>query len=112
MGTFMKDTDFDGMTIDDLWALHLAISKTLAEKIVAEKNLLERRLWALKPAASSEPQSRARERRPYPPVFPKFFNPEDPSQTWAGRGKQPRWLIEQLKSGRHVDDFRIQRAAQ
>ena len=100
----MKDTDFDGMTIDDLWALHLAISKTLSEKIVAEKNLLERRLWALKPAAS--------ERRPYPPVFPKFFNPEDPSQTWAGRGKQPRWLIEQLKSGRHVDDFRIQRAGQ
>ena len=110
MGTFMRDTDFDGMTIDDLWALHLAISKTLSEKIVAEKNLLERRLSALKPAASSEPRSR--ERRPYPPVFPKFFNPEDPSQTWAGRGKQPRWLLEKLKSGYHVDDFRIQQAVQ
>jgi DNA-binding protein H-NS len=112
MGTFMKQTDLDRTTIDDLWALHSAIFRTLSEKIIAEKNLLERRLWALKPAASSEPQSRARERRPYPPVFPKFFNPEDPSQTWAGRGKQPRWLIEQLKSGRHVDDFRIQRAGQ
>ena len=112
MGTFMRDTDFDGMTIDDLWALHLAISKTLSEKIVAERNLLERRLSALKPAASSEPQSRARERRAYPPVFPKFFNPEDPSQTWAGRGKQPRWLLGKLKSGHHVDDFRIQQAVQ
>ena len=112
MGTFMKHTDFDGMTIDDLWALHLAISRTLSERIIAEKNLLERRLWALKAAASSEPQSRARARRPYPPVFPKFFNPDDPSQTWAGRGKQPRWMMQQLKSGRHVDDFRIQQAAQ
>jgi len=112
MGTFMRDTDFDGMTIDDLWTLHLAISKTLSEKIVAEKNLLERRLSALKPAASSEPQSRARERRAYPPVLPKFFNPEDPSQTWAGRGKQPRWLMEKLRSGRHVDDFRVHQAAQ
>jgi DNA-binding protein H-NS len=45
-------------------------------------------------------------------VFPKFFNPDDPSQTWAGRGKQPRWMMQQLKSGRHVDDFRIQQAAQ
>jgi DNA-binding protein H-NS len=112
MGTFMKDSDFDGMTIDNLWALHLAISKTLSEKIIAERNLLERRLSALKPAASSEPRSRARERRPYPPVFPKFFNPEDPSQTWAGRGKQPRWLLEKLKSGRDVDDFRVHQAAQ
>jgi len=110
MGTFMKDNYFDGLTIDDLWSLHLAISRMLSEKIIAEKNLLEKRLSALKPVASSEPRSR--ERRPYPPVFPKFFNPEDPSQTWAGRGKQPRWLIEKLKSGRDVDDFRIQQAAQ
>jgi DNA-binding protein H-NS len=108
----MKHTDFDGMTIDDLWTLHLAISRMLSEKMIVEKKLLERRLRALEPAAISEPQSRARERRPYPPVLPKFFNPEDPSQTWAGRGKQPRWMMQQLKSGRHVDDFRIQQAAQ
>ena len=110
MGTFMKNADFDGMTTDDLWALLLAITKSLSEKIIAEKNLVERRLSALKPAASSGP--RARERRAYPPVLPKFFNPEDPSQTWAGRGKQPRWLIEKLRSGRHVDDFRVHQAAQ
>ena len=110
MGTFMKDNYFDGLTIDELWSLHLAISRMLSEKIIAEKNLLEKRLSALKPVASSEPRSR--ERRPYPPVFPKFFNPEDPSQTWAGRGKQPRWLLEKLKSGRDVDDFRVHRAAQ
>jgi DNA-binding protein H-NS len=110
MGTFMKKTDLDGMAVDDLWALHLAISEMLSEKMIAEKNLLERRLGALKPAAKTETPSR--QRRPYPPVFPKFFNPEDPSQTWAGRGKRPRWLMEQLKSGRQVDDFRIQQAAE
>ena len=110
MGTFMKDNYFDGLTIDELWSLHLAISRMLSEKIIVEKNLLEKRLSALKTVASSEPRSR--ERRPYPPVFPKFFNPEDPSQTWAGRGKQPRWLLEKLKSGHHVDDFRIQQAVQ
>ena len=40
MGTFMKDNYFDGLTIDELWSLHLAISRMLSEKIIAEKNLI------------------------------------------------------------------------
>lgn len=50
-------------------------------------------------------------RRPYPVVVPKYRNPERPSETWAGRGKTPRWLTAQLKSGRLIDDFRIAHAA-
>jgi DNA-binding protein H-NS len=52
-----------------------------------------------------------RVRRPYPVVVPKYRNPERPSETWAGRGKTPRWLAAQLKSGRRIDDFRIRQAA-
>src|SRR6202048_1007984 len=47
-------------------------------------------------------------RRPYPQVFPKYRNPAEPSETWTGRGKQPRWLTAQLKSGKQLEDFRIQ----
>ncbi len=50
-------------------------------------------------------------RRPYPVVVPKYRNPEQPSETWAGRGKTPRWLTAQLNSGRRIDDFRIRHAA-
>jgi hypothetical protein len=28
-----------------------------------------------------------------------------------GRGKKPRWMTAQLKSGKHIDDFRIDLAA-
>jgi DNA-binding protein H-NS len=52
-----------------------------------------------------------RVRRPYPVVVPKYRNPDRPSETWAGRGKTPRWLTAQLKSGRRIDDFRIRQAA-
>ena len=48
-------------------------------------------------------------RRKYPPVLPKYQNPSDPSETWAGRGKQPRWLTSQLKAGKKIDDFLIDR---
>ncbi|RUL72496.1 H-NS family nucleoid-associated regulatory protein [Dyella choica] len=30
-------------------------------------------------------------------VAPKYRNPEDPSQTWTGRGKQPLWFAAAVK---------------
>jgi DNA-binding protein H-NS len=33
-------------------------------------------------------------------VPPKYRNPADPAQTWAGRGAQPRWFREALAGGR------------
>ena len=33
-------------------------------------------------------------------VAPKYRNPSDPSMTWSGRGKRPRWFNAALKSGK------------
>ena len=40
-------------------------------------------------------------------VAPKYRNPANPSETWAGRGKQPRWLAAQTAAGRKLEDFLI-----
>ena len=40
-------------------------------------------------------------------VAPKYRNPADPSQTWAGRGQQPKWLASQLGGGKRLEDFLI-----
>ena len=40
-------------------------------------------------------------------VKPKYRNPDDATQTWSGRGKQPRWFSAQLASGRTRDDLLI-----
>jgi DNA-binding protein H-NS len=40
-------------------------------------------------------------------VTPQYRNPEDSSQTWTGRGRQPRWIAAGLASGKKLDDFRI-----
>jgi DNA-binding protein H-NS len=47
------------------------------------------------------------ERRPYPKVRPKFRNPANPAETWSGRGKMPRWLVELIESGRNRDEFKV-----
>lgn len=40
-------------------------------------------------------------------VEPKYANPSDPAQTWTGRGRKPRWVVEQLDAGKSLDDFTI-----
>jgi DNA-binding protein H-NS len=103
----MKPHDLKLMPVDELWALHLEITDVLTRRISAEKSKLEQRLQQLRSGDVSRRNVR-RERRPYPQVFPKFRNPAKPAETWAGRGKQPRWLTAQLRSGKKLDDFRIE----
>ncbi len=40
-------------------------------------------------------------------VAPKYRNPADPSQTWAGRGQPPRWLAAELSGGKKLEDYLI-----
>jgi len=101
----MKINDLSKMSADDLWALHQQIVDILASKIREEKAQLEKRLSRLHLRVAAPSGDRAR--RPYPPVRAKFRNPVQPSETWSGRGKQPRWLLAQLKNGRRLDDFKI-----
>ena len=104
-------SDFNSMSIDELWELHEALAKMLAERLTSEKSMLEERLAQLKQRGGGgvipSPPSGKSERRPYPKVFPKYRNPNDPSETWAGRGKQPRWLAALLETGKQLEDFRI-----
>jgi DNA-binding protein H-NS len=40
-------------------------------------------------------------------VEAKYRNPENPEQTWAGRGLKPRWLSNALKGGSSLEEFGI-----
>jgi DNA-binding protein H-NS len=108
----MKRCDFKSMSTDQLWTLHEKITATLVAKITSEKTQLDQRLCELNQGVGSKTDGAHinRTRRPYPKVFPKFQNPARPFETWAGRGKQPRWLTAQLNSGNRMDDFRIHQA--
>jgi DNA-binding protein H-NS len=44
-------------------------------------------------------------------VAPKYRNPKNPSETWAGRGAMPRWMAAEIKKGRKGDYFAIDKAA-
>jgi DNA-binding protein H-NS len=37
----------------------------------------------------------------------KYRNPENPEQTWSGRGRKPAWVHEQLEQGKQLEDMHI-----
>jgi DNA-binding protein H-NS len=103
----MKHADLKSMSVDELWSFHELVRSALIKRLSAEKSRLEGRLCELRQNGEPPIRKVGNARRPYPRVFPKFKNPAVPSETWAGRGKQPLWLRAALKAGRSIDEFRI-----
>jgi len=44
-------------------------------------------------------------------VAPKYRNPKNRSETWAGRGAMPRWMAAEIKKGKKREDFAISKSA-
>ena len=40
-------------------------------------------------------------------VAPKYRNPDNPAETWAGRGLKPKWMTAAMKRGKRLEDFLI-----
>jgi len=103
----MNGNELRLMSVDELWTLHEEVSSVLATRLTEQKTMLEKRLRQLQLKFKGVKVRRQRARRPYPQVFPKYRNPAQPAETWSGRGKQPRWVVALLRSGKQLDDFRI-----
>jgi DNA-binding protein H-NS len=95
------------MSIDRLCALRDQIDGVISVKITEERRTVQdqlSRLDRLGIGARAKGVGRGGVRGA---VLPKYRNPENPAETWAGRGLKPRWLSAALKSGGKLEDFRI-----
>ena len=41
------------------------------------------------------------------PAAPKYANPQDPADTWSGRGRKPRWFEAALQAGKKPEDMSL-----
>ena len=41
------------------------------------------------------------------PVKPKYHNPDNPSDTWTGRGRKPMWVKTALEAGKKLAELEI-----
>ena len=42
-----------------------------------------------------------------PASAPKYQTPADPTQTWTGRGRKPKWIVDALESGKDLDELKV-----
>lgn len=47
------------------------------------------------------------EKKPRTIVAIKYINPNNPDQTWTGRGRQPLWLVALLAEGKTLESLSI-----
>jgi DNA-binding protein H-NS len=102
--------DLKAMTFDDLIALKQAIQAHLSERAEKEKRELRAKLERLEEFVDGDPGSPAKDRSPLArrrKPEPRYRNPDNPSETWAGRGLTPRWMQSLLKQGMKREDFEI-----
>ena len=95
------------MSIDKLMDLRDQIESTIATRVAEERRSLESQLGKLSRYAPGSGRAKSSRGGPRGTVAPKYRNPENPSETWAGRGLKPRWLAGALKSGKKLDEFLI-----
>lgn len=106
----------DKLSYEELFELKNSVEDTIARRRSERKIRLRNKmaqvaadagftLQELVPVGRTNGTRKARVRRG--PVAPKYRNPKDPSQTWAGRGRQPKWLVAELGKGKKLENFVI-----
>jgi len=99
------------MSIDKLTKLRDQVDTALHSRVADERRTLEAELTKLSRLSTSQLRSKGLGLGARGPVAPKYRNPENPSETWAGRGLTPRWLAAAIKAGKKLEHFSIAQKA-
>jgi len=111
-------SDLNAMSLDELKAHKKAVQKELkeAEKAIASFKDREKKaaLAAAEKAAAELGFSLAEltggskgGKSGKSALPPKYRNPENPKQTWSGRGRRPDWIRAALDAGTDLAEFQI-----
>jgi DNA-binding protein H-NS len=95
------------MSIDKLSKLRSQVDAVISTKVVEERRSMQGQLAKLSRLATSGVRAKGIRGGTRGPVAPKYRNPENPAETWAGRGLRPRWLAAALKSGKNLEHFSV-----
>ncbi|TMV78349.1 H-NS histone family protein [Thioclava sp. BHET1] len=104
--------DLSELSLKELKELNSQVSKAIAtyedrkkREALAELEDTAKRLgFSLQELTGATPAA-ARKRTVAPP---KYANPENPDDTWTGRGRKPKWMEAALRAGKSPDELLIE----
>jgi DNA-binding protein H-NS len=100
-----EDLALNSMPIDKLMELRNRVDAMLASKVANQRRTLQSELSKL-PRVQPNGSGRIATSRGGV-VAPKYRNPDNPAETWAGRGLKPRWMTAAMRRGGKLEDFLI-----
>ena len=113
----MPKIDLEKLSFQELQQLANAVESKISEKKTEEQQRVYEEMRALAASIGMtvdeivEGQTRSRRGRrmgPHAPAKPKYRNPDNPMQTWSGRGKKPGWVQAWLDAGKDLGELEIQ----
>jgi len=99
------------MTLAELLKAKTKIESAIFQRLDAERRQLSKAMTRVETqSARNAKRMKTLSRKPRKarklPI--RFRNPDNPSETWAGRGLRPRWLVAALKSRKKkLADFAV-----
>ena len=105
----MARTDLDKMSYAQLSSMEQRIERLKTEKRDAEREALRKKLTDLaKQNGFDIRELFGLRRRGKGIVAPRYRDPNNPANTWTGRGRVPRWMAAAMKGGKAKrEDFSI-----
>ena len=104
-----RTTDLEKLSHSELAALEARIERLKIEKRESERTALRAKLTELAREHGfdiKELIGHGKGRNGA--VAPKYRDPQNPSNTWTGRGRMPRWMAAAMKGGKtRKEDFLI-----
>jgi|SRR5215471_5638421 len=98
------------LSVAKLSNLREQVEAALSIKITEQKRAVQEQLSRLERLSGRGFSARGARGGPRGAVPPKYRNPDNPAETWAGRGLKPRWLAAALKQGKKLEHFSIDAA--
>ena len=104
----MQNIDFETMSLDELKSIKRDLDKAITNfdqrrKAEAKRGIeAKAREYGFSLAELTDAKGSKRSA-----VAPKFRNPDNPEQTWSGRGRQPTWYKNAIENGTDPDDLEI-----
>jgi DNA-binding protein H-NS len=102
-----NSNSLDDMSYAELSQMQVRIERLKIEKQNAERVVLRDRIVAMVKEAGFEINDILdKGRKANGSVAIKYRDPQNPENTWTGRGRMPRWLAAATKGGKvHKEDF-------
>lgn len=103
--------ELEGMTVKDLRALKETIDIAIVERPKADRAELLATAVALAGESGlsmNDILSSRRSKGSRGQGAVRYRNPDNPSETWTGRGRRPGWIVEKLsRRGISLEDFAV-----